>query len=309
MRHLALALSASIALSSVSHAAFAQDEGLAEALYREGQKLIGQGNVHEACLKFAESERVDAATGTLLATAACHEKEGKVATAWAEYSDVIVMAQRSKEPDRERYARTRAAALDASVYRVTMDLPSPPPGAEVTVDARVLGVGVLGTALPLDPGEHRFEVTVPGKSRWTKVLTVPTAAGSEHLAVTLVPTAPANVAPANGNATPWILMGAGGLAAVVTGGVLWGVAASKGSSAVTDARAATNASEYANATSEHDSALRLQAAGIVVGAVGLAATAVGGVFLGKAWSSAPADGSVHAGLRVGPSSLSIVGSF
>jgi hypothetical protein len=299
----------SIALLGVTHTAHAQDESLAEALYREGQKLIAQGNVHEACLKFAESERVDAATGTLLATAACHEKEGKVATAWAEYSDVIVMAQRSKEPERERYARTRAAALETQVFRVTLDLPSPPPGTEVTVDARVLGVGVFGTALPLDPGEHRFEVIAPGKSRWTKVFTVPNAAGNPHLVVTLVPMGTTTVATASPGATPWIVTGAAGLAAVITGGVLWGVAAEKGSTAVSDARAATNGAAYANATSEHDSALRLQAAGIVVGGLGLAATALGGVMLGKAWSRGPADGGVHASVRLGPSSLAVVGSF
>ena len=63
--------------------AYAQGAGVSEQLYRQGQDLMKAGNVHEACAKFDASYRADTtAVGSLTALAACHEKEGKIASAW-----------------------------------------------------------------------------------------------------------------------------------------------------------------------------------------------------------------------------------
>src|SRR5262245_14317965 len=92
----------------VPGAAAAQSQGaevaLAEMLYRQGRQLMADGKVSEACPKFAESYRLDAATGTLLNLAACHEAEHKLATAWLEYSEAVTLARRDKRDDRIRFA-------------------------------------------------------------------------------------------------------------------------------------------------------------------------------------------------------------
>ena len=70
----------------------AQGASLAEVLYTDGQRLVGAGEVHEACLKFGESQKIDPRLNTLIALAACHEKEGKTATAWGEFLEAAEQA-------------------------------------------------------------------------------------------------------------------------------------------------------------------------------------------------------------------------
>jgi hypothetical protein len=261
----------------------ADDDGIAEALYREGQRLISTGSIHEACLKFAESERVDPAPGTLLATAACHEKEGKVATAWGEYTEAVTLASRAHETARQEYAHEHAATLERVLYRVTVTLEHPPPGTELKVDARTLGIGALGSAIPLDPGMHRLEVSAPGSETWSRDVDVPPRHGDQRLAVSLAPSVPFAplpdaLAPTTRGQYVWpVTLSATGVAGALAGVGLLLAAHIEGDDAVSSAAVAGNASAYAAASSEHERALTLQTSGLIVGAVGLAMVAVGTV--------------------------------
>ena len=97
----------------------------AEALFREGRELIEKGEVDAACEKFAESQRLDASSGTLLNLASCHEKQGKTATAWAEFLAAARLARTQGRPERSKEAESRAAALEPTLayVRITMDDP------------------------------------------------------------------------------------------------------------------------------------------------------------------------------------------
>src|SRR5258707_389594 len=77
---------------------------MAQALFEEARALMNSHHVEEACLKFAESQRLDPASGTLLNLAVCHEKQGKTATAWSEYNDVVAAARRERNLERQRIA-------------------------------------------------------------------------------------------------------------------------------------------------------------------------------------------------------------
>jgi predicted TPR repeat methyltransferase len=61
----------------------ARNPAVAEAVFREAQRLVGEGKVDEACAKFTESQHLDPQLGTLLNLAMCHEKQGRSATALA----------------------------------------------------------------------------------------------------------------------------------------------------------------------------------------------------------------------------------
>src|SRR5262245_38471557 len=101
----------------------------AEALFQEGRSLLIAGKVDEACPKPEESQRLDPAAGTLLALALCHERQGKLAKAWAEFVDIEGRSRRDGRADREQMARQRAEALRPRLSTLTLRLP---PGAAQT---------------------------------------------------------------------------------------------------------------------------------------------------------------------------------
>ena len=70
------------------------DQVAAEALFQEGVALLEEGNANAACPKLAESHRLDAATGTLMALSLCNEAVGKLASAWAGFTEVEGRARR-----------------------------------------------------------------------------------------------------------------------------------------------------------------------------------------------------------------------
>src|SRR5687767_14605716 len=136
---MAVAGSAALAFASASASAIAQTEGkaLAETLFRDGRTLLEQGRTKEACAKFASSQRIEPKLGTLLNLATCHEAEGKTASAWAEFTEAAVQAERANQPERQAFAREHAEALARRLSRVSIVFQEDP-GVSLTID----GVGI-----------------------------------------------------------------------------------------------------------------------------------------------------------------------
>ena len=183
MRAASLGAFLSLAFLVCPDLAFGQNPTVAEALFQDGQKLFDQGKVHEACAKFAESQRNDPGLGTLLRLALCHEKEGKSATAWAEFEDAAAQSERRRELDRAQFARQHAAGLAKALARVVLEMAHPPRDLVVTVDDITLGPSALGTALPLDPGDHVIRASASGKRAWSMRLSIEPGATSDRVAI------------------------------------------------------------------------------------------------------------------------------
>jgi len=188
-----LALPAPVAAQTETHAA------VAEALYRQARDLMAAGKYDQACPKFAESQRLDPATGTLLNLAACHEKQGRLATAWLEYSDAQMAARRDAREDRVDYARTRAQELEPKLSRLTLTLASGADEAALSIelDGASVGRAVLGAPTPVDPGLHTVRVSAPGKKPWSASVQVGAMADQQSLVIPALEMAPPEaVAPA-----------------------------------------------------------------------------------------------------------------
>lgn len=151
----------------------------------------------EACPKFLESYRLDRATGTLLNLAACHERQGKFASAWLEYSDGIVAARRDARADRVKFAEEHLADLEPKLSRVTLVVPPEADvvGLEVSLDGAPIGVAARGVPTPVDPGTHVVEAKAPGKQTYSQTLTIGALADRQTISIPKLEDVPTSVAP------------------------------------------------------------------------------------------------------------------
>lgn len=203
----------------------AADRALAESLFQEARALIVAGDVAGACPKLTESFRLDPQVGALLYAATCHEQEGKIATAWIEFTEAATMAARARQPARERMARRRADALAPRLTRATIAVAGAPE-ATITLDGRELSSVTLGMPIPLDPGEHVVTARAPGKVAWSKTFMLESEGTTTTIEVPALadekmrsPPPPSPVEertsppspPRSTSTTGWILGGAGGL--------------------------------------------------------------------------------------------------
>lgn len=159
----------------------AQVSATAEALFEDGRTLLKAKKYSEACPKLAESLRLDPAIGTMLYLADCYEKNGQTASAWAMFNDAANAAHNASQADRELKAKLRVQALAPKLVKLSI---TPGPGTvglpdlEIKRDGVVIGPALFGVAAPVDPGDHKIEVSAAGKKPWSGVVTVPSKAGS-----------------------------------------------------------------------------------------------------------------------------------
>jgi hypothetical protein len=173
----------------------------AERLFREGRGLVSSGDFAHACPKFAESERLDPAPGTLLSLADCEEHQKKLREASEHYR--LAASGFPKRDPRRAFATGRAEALEKRLAHLVLRLPDgAPEGTVVRVDGETVPPAALGTASAANPGTVEIDVSAPG--RRDKALTLTLAEG-ETRAVTCElgpPEAPAPIAGVGATPTP-----------------------------------------------------------------------------------------------------------
>ena len=170
-----VALSGLLLLSTsltVSRTAWADpspaDKAAAETLFVDGRKLMTAGKYQEACKAFAESQRLDSGVGTLLNLGVCYEKLGRTASAWSTYREAAAAARASNQGAREKNARSAADALEPKLPKLTIVVLGSETNLrlEVRRDGAVVPSSMWGMSVAVDPGEHTFEASAPGRKPW-----------------------------------------------------------------------------------------------------------------------------------------------
>jgi hypothetical protein len=187
----ALALAALLAAGSMVRAARAEPEPpadavVAETLFREGRALLEAGEASKACGKLADSYRLDPRLGTLMNLAACHEMEGRIATAWAEFLEASRKARARTTPESaklEETARARAAQLEPRLHTVKLTIELPASDLAIALDSKEVPPAAWTTPFPVDPGRHSLEAQRPGHIPRTIDFEVPAEPGRSTVRV------------------------------------------------------------------------------------------------------------------------------
>jgi hypothetical protein len=161
-------LVAGLVASTARDARAQGNTALSEALFRDAQRLEDAGDLAAACPMFAESQRLEPRSGTLLNLARCHERQGRTATAWAEYTDAASRAEVSGDFVRRNAANERAAALAPHLGTVVFVGAEASGIDEIRIDGVVLGRAAWGRPLPFDPGLHQLTLLGTGRRGQTR---------------------------------------------------------------------------------------------------------------------------------------------
>lgn len=283
-------------------------DALAESLFQDAKKLLAAGKTAAACEKFKASLDVDHASGTLTALAFCHQKEGRTASAWAEYLEVANEAKRTGKSDQERYAREQIALLEKVLRRVVLTATATP-GLQIAIDGVVLPTSALGTPIPVDPGPRTFEASAPGHATGTVKQELEAGPGTTEIALVLGPeaaprptAAPAKPSPEPPRTAPLPLAVAGGImiagAALASFGAYAQVVVARGDQERSETLA-RQALDLPASRDAHDRAVTWSAIGVTSLVVGGAAVLFGGYLGYRSLTVVPYASRESAGIALG----------
>jgi hypothetical protein len=144
--------------------ASASDKASAEALFDEALRAMKEGRYAEACPKLENSQRIDPGVGTLLYLGECYEKIGRTASAWATFREAASEADAGGQTKRSKAARDRYTKLEPLLAYLTIEVAESTralPGLRLRRDGADTGLGIIGSAVPADPGPSKIDVTAP----------------------------------------------------------------------------------------------------------------------------------------------------
>jgi hypothetical protein len=143
----------------------------AEGLFNRGLADMQAGLYEAGCPTLRRSYDIDHSPGTLFTLAECEAKQGKVASAAADYESYLALyasmppSRQARHRERATIAEAKRAALERDAPKLTLVLPpGAPSGTEVRRDGRAYAAADIGAALPVDPGEHVVTTQAPGGS-------------------------------------------------------------------------------------------------------------------------------------------------
>jgi len=214
-------LSLSVALFTAKPAGAQPSDSM--QLFTEGSAMMEQGQFAEALPLLERAQKAQPGIGTMFNIAICHQKLGRLGTAYRKFREVEQLARASGKQARADAAHEKLAEIKARV----------PAFAIATSDPDEVTVRVDGDALrkdewsfyPIDPGEHRIEAIAAAKKPWTATFPTPAEGKVEPITIPVLDVAKdtkvitVTKETTSGRRTLGFILGGVGLAGVVTASV------------------------------------------------------------------------------------------
>jgi hypothetical protein len=163
---LTLTAACGLALSSVAVDARADDQQQAEELFERGRKLMQSATtLDEACRTLEESLKHMDRGDTVLNLAECHRRQGKTATAWAEFDRALSYGSKVGFPAAIQAATELRDGLAKKLSRLTVTIPAPTAalaGLTVEVGGNPWPHERWNTATVIDPGPVQISANARG---------------------------------------------------------------------------------------------------------------------------------------------------
>jgi len=167
-----------------SHAASAQSDASserAEKLFHEGEVAWDRGDRRTACARFAESQQVEPAPGTLVNLSACEEWRGHLLRA----RELCLHSETTAPPEDaeiRKTARECVRDLDARIPQLILtaeggDLS----GFTVRIDGQVVQATELSRPILLDPGQYLLEIWEGQSQREQKFISLAASVRLTHV--------------------------------------------------------------------------------------------------------------------------------
>src|SRR5262249_49806900 len=109
--------------------------------------------------KFEASHRLEASFGALMNMGDCYLALGRTASAWAAFREGGDLARKQADRNRARIAEARSTPLEPRLARLVIIVQADEDvgSYEVRRDGQPVDPAVLGTPIPVDPGEYEIE--------------------------------------------------------------------------------------------------------------------------------------------------------
>ena len=167
-----------------------------DKLFADAMNLIAEEKYDAAIPMLEEAQRIDPGIGTQFNLAVCYVKLGRLALAWKNFRQVEVLARTAGKKERADAARAQLEELRRRVRSLSVGLENVRAARRegavtVRVDGEIIPTTDLGF-IPLDPGEHKLEVSAPGRAPFEEIVVLTATEGERREVVVpvLAPLAP-----------------------------------------------------------------------------------------------------------------------
>lgn len=167
-----LLLAALMGVPSSAAAQSESDRAAAQALFDEAKQLRDKGDLAKACAKFAESLRLDPAVGTRFNLADCYERVGRLASAWTQFLEVESSTRLAGQTQRAAAAKERADALGPRLPKLRLTPAERVAGLTIQVDGTELREAAWGIDVPVDLGTHQLAARAEGRVPWHRTIEI-----------------------------------------------------------------------------------------------------------------------------------------